>query len=1058
MVRLTMRLLGPPLVELDGQAVQLGRHKALALLAYLALTGQPHSRDALATLLWPELDQRGARGQLRRTLSLLNRTLGNPWLSVDRETVSWAPGSGAWIDVAVLHERLTGCAAHGHPAQETCAQCVPLLDEAVALYQDGFLAGFTLPDAPAFDEWQFFETEGLRDRVADALQRLARWHGGRGEHETAIPYARRRLALGPLHEPAHRELMVLYARSGQRAAALRQYAECERILGQELSLAPSPETTALYEAVRAGRELPSAAPAERAVPAEPASRRQHNLPAQLTPFVGRVRELEELARLLDPEADVRLVTVTGPGGMGKTRLALEAAAREVDRYADGVWFVPLAAVQTAEGITSATAQAVGASFLGGEPPDRQLLRYLRDKRVLLVLDNLEDLLEGAGLVIELLHAAPGVRVLVTSRVRLNVSGEQVYILGGMGYPDSPAPEAVRRSSATALFVQGARRAQAGFQLDEVDLPHVARICRLAQGMPLALLLAAAWVPALTLSEIATEMERGLEILAAEWRDEPERHHSVRAAFDATWGMLTEGERQAFARLSVFRGGFTRQAAQAVAGAGPRMLLALVHKSLLQRDVDGRYEIHELLRQYGADKLDEQPAERERALDLHAAYYTEFLVSKEMELDRSILGEPMHEIDNIRAAWRRATAQGRRREIHRSMILLFGLCQGPGLLREGEALFAAAVCALRAQATELPVEDGQAALGLALTMQAHFAQYSSADRAAELAREGLSLLRGLGARREVAAGYTLAAMYARLGPAATRQLYEESLALSEELGCRLVIDNRIPLAGLALERGDSKEAERYLGEALAAARRTDDRANIALALANLGNIAYERGEFAAARERYMESLALFQEVGIEWAVGRLHSLLGNTAMATGDPAAARAWHQRALASYQQIGVDWQAGPVVLGGSWGVPVALQRMGDASLAAGDPDQARHDYSEALRQAIDRPYPELHRHLLLGPARWLAHVGDAARAVELAALALHSPESVDETRQNAEDLLRELQPQLSPDVYAAALDRGQARDPDATLRDLLAELEGPPESGWPRARQPARVSRLSV
>jgi DNA-binding SARP family transcriptional activator len=253
--RLSLRLLGPPLVELDSQAVQLGRHKAVALLAYLALTRQPHARDALATLLWPELDQSHARGQLRRTLSLLNRTLGEEWLAVDRETAQWAPEGEAWIDIERLRDCLAACAAHGHPPEQACTECVPLLSEAIDLYQDGFLSGFTLPDAPAFDEWQFFEGEALRDQVADALQRLARWHGGRGEHEAAIPFARRWLALDPLHEPAQRELMALYARSGQRAAALRQYAECERILGEELGVSPSPETVQLYEHVRDREDL-----------------------------------------------------------------------------------------------------------------------------------------------------------------------------------------------------------------------------------------------------------------------------------------------------------------------------------------------------------------------------------------------------------------------------------------------------------------------------------------------------------------------------------------------------------------------------------------------------------------------------------------------------------------------------------------------------------------------------------------------------------------------------------------------------------------------------------
>jgi DNA-binding SARP family transcriptional activator len=255
MPELVLHFLGPPLIELDGQPVQLGRRKAVALLAYLALTRQAHSRDALATLLWPELDQSHARGQLRRTLSLLNRTLGRQWLVIDRETGAWAAGADAWIDVDVLRQCLAACAEHGHPPAQTCVECVPLLEDAVKLYRDGFLAGFTLPDAPAFDEWQFFIGEGLREQVVDALQRLIRWFSDQGDYESAIPRARQWLVLDPLHEPAHRELMALYARSGQRAAALRQYAECERVLEEELGVPSSPETVELYEAIQAGQGI-----------------------------------------------------------------------------------------------------------------------------------------------------------------------------------------------------------------------------------------------------------------------------------------------------------------------------------------------------------------------------------------------------------------------------------------------------------------------------------------------------------------------------------------------------------------------------------------------------------------------------------------------------------------------------------------------------------------------------------------------------------------------------------------------------------------------------------
>ncbi len=278
---LTLLLLGPPRVERDGEPISVDRRKAPALVAYLAITGRSHSRDSLATLFWPELDQGRARAGLRRTLSALKKALGEGFLDVDRETVGLNRDAKIWLDVAAFQERLAECRTHAHPPEQVCPACLPLLTEAVALYRDDFLAGFTLRDSPGFDDWQFFHTEGLRDELAGALKRLAHAHGLRGEFEfeQAIAYARRWLALDPLHEPAHRCLMQLYAQSGQRAAALRQYAECERVLAQELSLPPEEESTRLYEAIKEKRDLP---PPDTFTSPQPTARKHNRPPASTT--------------------------------------------------------------------------------------------------------------------------------------------------------------------------------------------------------------------------------------------------------------------------------------------------------------------------------------------------------------------------------------------------------------------------------------------------------------------------------------------------------------------------------------------------------------------------------------------------------------------------------------------------------------------------------------------------------------------------------------------------------------------------------------------------------
>ena len=387
MSRLSLFLLGPPRLELDGEPVQIGRRKALALLIYLAVTRRPHSRDALATLFWPDHDQSSARADLRRTLSVLTRTLGDEWIAADRETAGASPDAAFWLDVDQFRHLLAEGTKHAHPSTEACPDCVPTLEEAVELYRDGVLAGFTLRDSPGFDEWQFFETEGLRDELGSVLERLVRWYSSQEGYDSAIRYARRWLALDVLHEPVHRELMRLYAQAGQRAAALRQYGECERVLRSELGVRPEEETKRLYQAIKERQDVSLVTARTRT----PSVRRRYNLPVQPTPFIGREGMLAEIKeRLQDP--DCRLLTLVGPGGSGKTRLALEAGVAQLDRFEDGVFLVSLAPVRSIDSIEPTVTTALGLSFQGAGDPRERLLSYLKEKSLLLILDNFEHLL------------------------------------------------------------------------------------------------------------------------------------------------------------------------------------------------------------------------------------------------------------------------------------------------------------------------------------------------------------------------------------------------------------------------------------------------------------------------------------------------------------------------------------------------------------------------------------------------------------------------------------------------------------------------------------------
>jgi predicted ATPase/DNA-binding CsgD family transcriptional regulator len=375
------------------------------------------------------------------------------------------------------------------------------------------------------------------------------------------------------------------------------------------------------------------------------------LPAEPTPFIGRRDELEKVSRHL---AGTRLLTLIGPGGIGKTRLTLKAAREAAGDFEDGCFYVSLAPIRSVEHIVQTIAEAVRFPLSTHEDPRHQLLRYLRKRQLLLVIDNFEHLLDGAGIVGEMLQAAPAVKILATSRERLNLQSETIITVGGMAFPDQAGSIDTQNYDAITLFVQRASKVRPGFDPSPEELKQIVYICQIVQGMPLAIELAAAWLHILNVDEIAWELEKGLDILSAEMRDAPERHRSIRAVFDYSWSLLDQSERKIFMRLSVFRGGFTREAAQQVSGATLQLLAGLVNKSFLSHDPNsGRLEIHELLRQYAQERLEGTPEASLSAQEAHAAYYAEFMGKRGPRLkdDRQMLAlaEIEADIANVRGA-------------------------------------------------------------------------------------------------------------------------------------------------------------------------------------------------------------------------------------------------------------------------------------------------------------------------------------------------------------------------------------------------------------------------
>jgi serine/threonine protein kinase/tetratricopeptide (TPR) repeat protein len=420
----------------------------------------------------------------------------------------------------------------------------------------------------------------------------------------------------------------------------------------------------------------------------------HNLPTQATTFVGREQELAELGRLL-VDRSARLMTIVGAGGMGKTRLSIEAARRHLDQFHDGVYFVPLAPIELPTLIVPTIADAIKFNFYDESNPKGQLLDHLRNKELLLVMDNFEHIISGAGIVSDILAAAPGVRVLATSRERLNLNGENTLQIQGMDYPTDRnlSVTDARNYPAIKLFVQSAQRIQHDFTLGDDDgeaCGEVIRITQLVQGMPLGLELAAAWLEMLSTAEIVSEISKSLDFLESTMRDLPERHRSIRAVFEYSWNTLNSEERTAYQQLSVFNGTFTREAAQHVSGASLRTLVNLVNKSLLYRDSAGRYQVHELLRQYAEERLKADPAAEQSTHERHMQHYVAFLDKQAHALTNE--GQPQaldrieEEASNVRAAWQWAIDRKHFDSIDKASQPLWMYYKIRGLFRDGLEVF------------------------------------------------------------------------------------------------------------------------------------------------------------------------------------------------------------------------------------------------------------------------------------------------------------------------------------------------------------------------------------
>ncbi len=893
---LEIHLLGSPRFVVEGERLYLSRRKSIALLAYVAVIGQPQARDMIATLLWPEFDQSAARTNLRRDLSWLRRMLPDNVLAIDRLQVELNPAPDVWLDVREFEAAITAVSQHVHQSDELCDECAQRLAEAVDLYEGDFMAGFSLADSAEFEEWHFFQREEYRAKMVESLQQLISWCRGQQQYEQGIAYGRRWLALDPWHEQAHRALMTLYALTDQQAAALRQYDECVRLLEEELGIEPESETQVLFEAIRnrefgkadlkengaekdAGGQKPEEAAKDEILPTD----FELPLPTPTTPFIGREQELANIVELLS-RPETRLITVAGPGGMGKTRLALAVATAVAEQFTHGVVFLPLAPLSSAEYIPTTLANQLQLS-LAGQDPKAQLLTHLQSKEMLLIMDNFEHLLAdphhsttsqeavGEQFVAEILVAAPQVKVLVTTRERLNLVGEMVLPIGGLTVRDETTTDDNEESGATQLFQHHARLVRPDLEFNTADYQHIHHICRLVEGMPLALVFAASWVEMLSIAEIAEEIAHDLDFLETDMVDVPERQRSVRVVFDASWRRLASEEQAVFRQLSVFRGGFTRQAAQAITGASLRTLRGLVHKLFVTLEANGRYQIHELLRQYGAEQLTAVNEQR-ITKQTHANYYLNMLEQREVDIrgrDQLVaLKEIDADFENVRKAWGWASAQRDEAAIMQALESLHLFIENRNRYLEGISLLE--------QAQQRLVPDGRQSLSPTwgrLAARANFLRLISSgsfEGLAEIVETCLVIAEKANDRFEIAFGRFFYSQYLFFSLHETKSIMphlQEALATFRDLEDAVLTVRVLNMLGILMNyESDMQQSSIYLEEAANLAKATGNLVDASVCLSNLCEIAlalgdYEAGE-AYASEAFLLSSQIHQHIGSGYA--------------------------------------------------------------------------------------------------------------------------------------------------------------------------------------------------
>ncbi len=893
-------------------AITLTNRKAIGLLAYLLIeSDHGHSREFLLGLLWPDLPTAAAQNNLRVTWAYLQKALATsdfeaqPPLIGDRLALRFNPLSNHELDVTRFRAWIEACRLHPHPNPDDCPECAARLTQALDLVRGDFLDEFSLGDCQLFDEWLLTQREYFRMQVMSALEHLAAFHENAGQLPEAERSIRRLLEYDPLNEPAYRQLMHVLARGDQRSAALDAYETCRRVLASELGLSPAIETVTLAEQIRALAPFESHSPL--AV-----------LPPVLSRFFGRQQESARLVDLLSRRT-VRLVTLAGPGGVGKTRLAIEVAHRMAGVFARDICFIELAGITDEKSVDDAVAAAYHLPTHSSRSSTAAILDYLRDKTMLLVLDNCEHLVTAcAHLVQTLCRDAAGLTVLATSRIPLHLDEEHVVRLEPFATPAIDGAEQLTVADSLSfdsvqLFTNRAARALLHFTLTEANVLAVARICQQLDGIPLAIEIAAAQVRALPVEAIAERLGQRFAWLNRQVGEILPRQRTLHTLIDWSYELLSDQERSFLRRLAVFAGGWTLEAAETVSAPGEtsaELLAELVDHSLVVFGADAkrrRYGMHETIRQFAEKQLHGSDQEAD-TLERHACYYAELVSRAAEDQTGQTFPERLRTIvddhDNVRRAFEWLVVHEREQAL--ALVAQLGTSlmfwELGGFFQEGRRWL------------QRVLEDTQGVVSLARGR----ALLAAADLSSAITDFDYGL-----------------------------QCIQQAQQLFQQLGDqRGEIDARVMYCDLAGLAGKNANLEAQANEALRMAEQVFYTAGIAKANGVLGSIAYDADKPEAALKYHLPNVALWRKLESPFELAKAHMNLGVDLLEIGEYTAARQAFLEARDAYRSLGYQR-----------GAATAIHDLGETALKMGEYASARELLCESLRirhhLGLPRGYP---------------------------------------------------------------------------------------------------------